>query len=130
MTAKRQPDCDEFEIKFGKGTYSWRVILIALIASATPMGQQVLKNFGIQTPAAQDTSETQKAVETIKSSVSAMEKEFASVRAEVTASRAEVSTMKADVNRVATAQESLSSRVSGFQIDFEKYRATLPPTNK
>lgn len=121
MTVRKKSTGEEFEIPFGKGTITFRTLLLVLVLSATPMGQQLLKNFGIQTPAQQDTGEMQKAVEVIRFDLAAVKQDIAGVKSDVSAVKLEVDKMKAQSER-------MQLELTGFRVDFDKYKASAPQT--
>lgn len=104
MVAKRKTESpDEFQIVTSNGTYSFRAVLLLLVLSATPFGQLILKNLGITSPALEVASAGFHELKT------------------------DIQGIKNDVRELKSKTDKLEYTVTGFQIDFEKYRKTNPP---
>ena len=111
MTAKRKDNGDLEEVKVGPMTFSYRTILMLLVASATPFGQPILKAFGIQT-VAEPVKEAQAKVGEIAQKMDKMQADIDDLK--VVGASLEQKVTKVDY------------RLTGFQVDFDKYRTTHP----
>ena len=116
MTVKRRTPNDEsseeFKIRLGGRDYSWRVLVLVLLISATPPGQTVLKNFGITVPTAQEAV-------AVKNDMQRIRDEFAAFRTEF---RAELKTVKDAQSEQRAEIKSLGLRFDGFQNDLESLK--------
>lgn len=108
MTAKRSDNGELEVVNIGGKTFSYRTILLLLVASATPMADPVLKAFGISKPEIR------------------LEQRFGEAEAKIETIHKDV----AKLNQAATAvQDKLTQvdfRLTGFQVDFEKYKQAHP----
>lgn len=99
---------EEIEIPWSKGTLTFRSLLMLLVVSATPMGQQMLKNLGIYAPMTENVGQLHKDVE--------------GMRTDVTGLKADILGIKADMKAMGDKNQILEMKVTGFLVDFDKYR--------
>lgn len=111
MTVKRKDNGDFEEVKVGTMTFSYRTALILLVASATPFGQPILKAFGIQT-GAEPVKEAQAKVGEISTKMDKMQSDIDDLK--VVGASLEQKVSKVDY------------RLTGFQVDFDKYKSAHP----
>lgn len=91
------------EFTVGGHTISFRAVLLLLVISATPLGNRVWALVGIPVEPPNPGLEKR---------LSALEAKF--------------DTVVAKVDNVADDVSELSTRVTGFQVDFKKYQQTHP----
>lgn len=108
MTARKRTTGEEFQFNWGKGTVTFRTALLLMVAAATPPGQQVLKNFGILAPGAANVAEMQSSIENVRRDVAALTADVAALKTDVAAGKSKI--------------DKLDVAVTGFQVDFEKYK--------
>lgn len=114
---------DVLEVREGKRIWTFRTSLLVLVLSATPFGQQVLKNFGIHSPAGQEVNDVQKVVDSIR-------KDIADVKADVAGVKNQVGSLKEEVGAVAQQANRLAVEFTGFRVDFDKYKSYEIPNKK
>lgn len=90
------------------GTKTYRTILMTLVLSTTPIGQNVLESLGVRSPA-------NKQGEEIAVKVDALSKEVADLKLEAKDNVKAVADVKTQVNK-------LENSFTGFQVDLNKYR--------
>lgn len=108
MTAKRNNDGDLEEVKIGGKTFSYRTILLLLVASATPMADPVFKAFGIAKPEIR------------------LESRFDAAEAKIEDIHADVLKLSKAAAAVQDKLVQVDYRLTGFQVDFEKYKQAHP----
>lgn len=108
MTARRKDNGDLEEVNWGGKTITYRTILFAAIISATPLGEPFWKVLGLPS------APTANAVE-IERRVSVVERKVDTVEQKVQSVERKVDMALIDINLV-------SSKLTGFIVDFEKYR--------
>jgi hypothetical protein len=101
MTAKRNDNGDLEVVKVGGMTFSYRTALLLLVASSTPFAEPVLRSVGLKAP---PTVPSEKLLEMDK----------------------KIDDIHMDVAKIDESVKKVEFRVSGFQVDFDKYRANHP----
>ena len=94
-------------VDLSKGTITFRTALMLMIFAATPPGQQVLKNFGLVSPPTEGVNQMHEDIETVRQDVAELKKDVAAVKDQAT---------------------KLESGLTGFRVDFERFRVTKPNT--
>ena len=108
MTAKRN-DSGELEVvNIGGKTFSYRTILLLLVASATPMADPIFKSFGIAKP------ETR------------LEQRFVEAESKIESIHKDITKLNQAAIVVQDKLTQVDFRLTGFQVDFEKYKAAHP----
>lgn len=102
MTVKRENGEKMEVLSWGPGTKAYRLVLLGAVLAATPIGQNILNQIGIKTPVADQ--------------LDAMKLQIMDVKSDVARLKEDVATVKAQENK-------LDIAFTGFQIDFNKYRA-------
>ncbi len=108
MTAKRTDNGELEVVKVGNMTFSYRMILLLMVASATPLGEPVLKALGVTKP------ETR------------LENRFIVVEQKMEAVHADVEKLNKTARVVEDKLSQVDFRLTGFQVDFEKYKQAHP----
>lgn len=96
MTAKRQPtknDDDEFKITLGKGTMSWRVLVVVLLLGGNPQGQKILEGLGLHTPT--------KDIELIRADVTSLKEKAVGIDGKVNSIIVEMERLKLEAAKLA-----------------------------
>ena len=108
MTAKRTDNGDLEVVKVGGMTFSYRMILLLMVASATPLGEPVLKALGVTKP------ETR------------LENRFLVVESKMDEVHVNLDKLNKTARVVEDKLTQVDFRLTGFQVDFEKYKAAHP----
>ena len=105
MTLKRKDDGDLEIVKLGGMNFSYRAILIVLVASATPFADPVLHQFGLKLPpATAPTVPSAKLLEVDQ----------------------KIDELHVDMAKIDEKVSKVAYRIDMFQVDFDKYRANRP----
>lgn len=112
MTAKRKDTGEEFDLKPGGYDRLLRHAILVAALSASPFGQQILKNMGVSGPSTEQ-------VAGVKVQVEAMAKEVDNLKGDVKG-------VKDDIKNVNEKVSELSGKIQGFKVDWDKYRKTDP----
>lgn len=108
MTAKRT-DSGELEVvNIGGKTFSYRMLLLLLVASATPMADPVFKAFGLSKPEIR------------------LEQRFGDAEAKIEDIHRNIAKLNQAVVSVQDKLSQLDFRLTGFQVEFEKYKQAHP----
>lgn len=111
MTAKRKPDGELEVVKWGLSTQGFRVALLVLVLSMHPLGRQLLATFGFQFPDQKRITEAADQVTLLQAKVDGLAKD--------------VDTVKTSQQALTTKVETLDHTITGFQIDFTKYKTEV-----
>ncbi len=108
MTAKRTNSGELEVVNIGGKTFSYRTILLLLVASATPMADPVFKAFGISKPEIR------------------LEQRFADAETKIETIHKDLTKLNQAATAVQDKLTQVDFRLTGFQVDFEKYKAAHP----
>lgn len=117
MTAKRKDSGDLEIVRWGMGTNGFRVALLVLVLSMHPLGRGLLSTFGFKFADDQKITVTNEQAGVLTSKVDEITKDL--------------TRLKDDVREVKSNVSNLQNSVTGFQVDFERYKPKVvtPPTN-
>lgn len=117
MTVRKKDDSAELQIvRWGLGTNGFRVALLILVLSMHPIGRGFLTGFGFKFP-------DQQKLEDAASEAKSTKTELAALSDSVKDMKADMASIKANNAIINSKFEALSSTVTGFQIDFQKWKA-------
>ena len=119
MTAKRNPDGDLEVVKVGGITFSYRMALMLLVASATPMADPVYRAFGLKPPVTQIETKLDSTASGVASMVAEVHEDVNKLAKRAEALDAKIASLDEKIVKI-------DFRLSGFQVDFDKYRITHP----
>lgn len=113
MTVRRKPDPqdpanDTFSIKLDKGTVNWRVLLLVVVLSGTPYGQQLLSLAGVPVPKASPIS--------VSNEIKELQEHTHTIEQQVAEVRTDVAAVKQDVKLV-------KNQITAFEVNFERFKA-------
>lgn len=114
------------------GTVSFRTIILVLIGSMHPLGRQVLGTFGFEFPDQRKLVEAAQQASAVSTSLGEIKSDVNTLKSDVAILKTDLALLKTDVSMVKAKQETLQTSVTGFQIDFDRFRrssiepATLP----
>lgn len=112
MTVKKKSTGELEEVGWGWSTKTFRIAILVAVLSMHPLGRSVLKLVGFQIPEEKAQLETKDEVGQVKDEVAQLKDDFKELKAEVKETNRNV--------------DALAKSFGGFQVDFEKYRKTLP----
>lgn len=108
MTIKKKPTGELEEVKQSLTTNSFRWALLFLVLSMHPVGRSFLGTMGFVLPDQASEKRTQEEVQHLKEDLAAVKQDIAKV--------------KEDVGDVKTSVDTLRVAITGFQVDFDKYK--------
>lgn len=122
---RRKPQGSEpefAEVNLSKGTITFRTAIMLMIFAATPPGQQVLKNFGLTAPPNEAVNKMTADLELGLHSLGSLKVDVASVKSDIAALKEQATQLKTDVSAVKDQATKLDMTLTGFRVDFEKYK--------
>lgn len=102
-------------VKYDRKDNTIRYAILFAALSATPFGQQILKNIGIAAPATEQVSNVEVKLDRVA-------KDLATLADESRSNVKSVAELKANLGELKAKADKLETSFVGFQVDFDKHR--------
>lgn len=126
MTVRRKESGELSIVKWGMGTSGFRVVLLVMVMSMHPVGRGILNTFGFKFQDEQKINTAAEEARNAKTELNALSNTATEVRQDVASLKANMAILNSKVDR-------LDQTVTGFQVDFQRYKKpeiATPTTNK
>lgn len=108
-------------------THGWRLVILLMILSMHPLGRGILAVVGFEFPDTRKIAVAAENANATKAELTTISDAVREIRADVTNLKASNSILQTKVDGVSEKQTALELKVTGFQVDWNKWRPKEEP---